>query len=57
MLTAAMLTLRSRALLTGALCAAVGIAMGRFASTVAYYESARPPLAQRFSKLLPYSLA
>ncbi len=31
--------------------------MGRFASTVAYYESARPPLAQRFSKLLPYSLA
>ena len=48
MLTAAMLTPRSRALLTGALCAAVGIAMGRFASTVAYYESARPPYGAAF---------
>jgi SAM-dependent methyltransferase len=48
MLTAAMLTPRSRALLTGALCAAAGIAMGRFASTVAYYESARPPYGAAF---------
>jgi SAM-dependent methyltransferase len=35
-------------LLTGALFNAARIAMGRFASTVAYYESARPPYGAAF---------
>jgi SAM-dependent methyltransferase len=56
MLTAASLTPRSRVLLTGALFAAVRIAMGRFASTVAYYESARPPYGAAFFEAIGLEL-
>jgi SAM-dependent methyltransferase len=48
MLTPAMFTPRSHGSDPGVVIGAVRIAMGRFASTVAYYESARPPYGGAF---------
>src|ERR1700761_5733768 len=43
--------------LDGALSDAIRIAMGRFASTVAYYESARPPYGAAFFETVVRELA
>ena len=43
--------------LDGALFDAQRIAMGRFASTVAYYESARPPYGSAFFAAVARQLA